>query len=45
MALSRHRLRVGGVPPNYALNLSARAVGRFEQPACGGARRKLTLLR
>jgi hypothetical protein len=32
-------------PPNYALNLTARAVGRLEQLAGGGARRKLTLLR
>jgi hypothetical protein len=32
-------------PANYALNLSARAVDRLIQPARGGARRKLTLLR
>jgi hypothetical protein len=32
-------------PANYALNLTARVVGRLDQPARGGARRKLTLLR
>jgi hypothetical protein len=33
------------MPHNYALNLTARAVGRLEQLARGGARRKLTLMR